>query len=123
MQNGCNMTQQQSADILKTYEHLAEVTGRMRIAACQEDWDSVIALETECASVYSRLVSVDQSASCDADYQRRKAELIRKLLDDDAQIRERLSGQLNHVWRLLEGGRHVDRLNSAYGVGATRAVE
>ena len=110
--------EQQSAEILKTYEHLAEVTGRMRAAATEEDWDSVIALESECASVYGRLLTVERGIAVDADYQRRKAELVRKLLDDDAHIRERVSGQLSRVWRLLEGGRQVERLNSAYGLQA-----
>ena len=123
MHNGSAVKEQQRTAILETYEHLAEVTGRMRIAALEEDWDSVIALESECASVYHRLLSVDQGAAFDTDYQQRKAELIRKLLDNDAQIRERVSGQLNRVWRLLEGGRKVERLNSAYAAAMTRAGE
>lgn len=105
------------ADILKAYEHLAEVTGRMRAAALQEDWDSVIALESECSSVYTHLVATDSGAPFDAEYQRRKSELICKLLDDDAQIRERMSGQLSRIWRMIDGRGTIDRLNSAYGAG------
>jgi flagellar protein FliT len=119
-----HVNQSKAADILRAYEHLADVTGRMRIAACEEDWDSVIELETECASVYERLLSVDQSGAFGTEYQQRKAELIRKLLDNDAQIRERVSGQLTRIWRLLEGGPKVQRLNSAYGTaGVTRGGE
>jgi hypothetical protein len=40
------------------------------------------------------------------------------VLEDDAQIRERLSGQLVHIWRLIEGDRQVTKLNSAYGAAA-----
>lgn len=102
-------------DVLEAYEHLADVTGRMRAAALQEDWDSVIALESQCASVYTRLVTIDGSANFDAASQRRKSELICKLLDDDAQIRERVSGQLARLWQLIDGRGTIDRLNSAYG--------
>ena len=109
------MKQHEPAAILKAYEHLAEVTGRMRAAATEEDWDGVVALESECASVYAQLLEVDSAAPNDSAYQRRKAELICKLLDDDASIRERMSGQLSRIWRMIDGRNTVDRLNSAYG--------
>ncbi len=112
------MSNSRATDIIKAYEHLAEVTARMRVAAANEDWDGVIALETECASVYTRLTKIETGAPFDPDYQRRKSELICKLLDDDAQIRERVSGQLTSIWRLIEGQPNVDRLRSAYSAGS-----
>ena len=111
------MEEHKPADILQAYEHLAEVTGRMRAAAVQEDWDGVIALEAECARVYARLVALDSAAVGDSGYERRKSELICKLLDDDAQIRERISGQLSRIWKMIYGRGTIDRLNSAYGSG------
>jgi len=107
-----------STDIISAYEHLAQVTARMREAAAKEDWDHVVALETECASVYARLTKIETGAPFDADHQRRKSELICQLLDDDAQIRERVSGQLTSIWRLIEGQPNVDRLRSAYSAGS-----
>ena len=61
------------------------------------------------------LMSVADARPHDADSQRRKSELICKVLEDDAQIRERLSGQLVHIWRLIEGDQRVARINTAYG--------
>ena len=114
------MEQQRSAaDILAAYEHLAEVTGRMRAAATEEDWDRVIELETECAGVYRRLASLETGAPFDPDYQRRKSELICRLLDDDALIREKVSGQLNNIWRMIDGRQTVNKLSAAYGPGST----
>jgi flagellar protein FliT len=112
------MEQANPADILKAYEHLAEVTARMRAAAAQEDWDGVVALESECSDVYERLVRIERETAADPAYQKRKSELICKLLEDDAHIRERLSGQLTHIWRMIDGRHTVDRLSSAYGAGA-----
>jgi flagellar protein FliT len=115
MHRESEMEQRTPADIIEAYEHLAEVTARMRAAATQEDWDSVIALESECASVYTRLASIETGVAGDAAYQRRKSELICKLLEDDAQIRERVSGQAATIWRLIDGKPRVAQLNAAYG--------
>jgi flagellar protein FliT len=109
------MSETHVQDVLGSYELLAQVTSRMREAAVREDWDSVIALESECAGLYTRLMSVKDEAAYDPALQRRKSELICKVLEDDAQIRERLSGQLVHIWRLIEGDQRVAKLNSAYG--------
>ena len=109
------MHEKHANDILASYERLATVTSRMREAAVRDDWDSVIALESECAGLYTRLMSARDEGPHDAAVQRRKSELICKVLEHDAQIRERLSGQLVHVWRLLEGEHQVNRLNSVYG--------
>lgn len=115
------MTHSSPAEIIKAYEYLAEVTARMRVAAANEDWDRVVALETECASVYTHLTKIETGAPFDADYQRRKSELICQLLEDDAQIREGVSGQLTSIWRLIDGGPKVDRLNSAYAAGGSES--
>jgi flagellar protein FliT len=114
MSNACT-------EIIKAYEHLAEVTARMRAAAANEDWDGVIALETEAASMYTHLTRIETGAPFDPEYQRRKSELICKLLDDDAQIRERVSGQLTNIWRLIEGRPKIDRLNTAYAASGSES--
>ncbi len=50
-------------------------------------------------------------------YQRRKAELICRVLEDDAQIRERTNTRLAEMWRMADGKNSVRRLESAYGNG------
>ena len=112
------MHEQRAQDILSSYELLAQVTARMREAAARDDWDSVLALETECAGLYSHLKATCDEAPHDAARQRRKSELICQVLEHDAQIREKLSGELVHIWRLMEGERHVSKLNSAYAAAA-----
>ena len=69
----------------------------MRDAAVQDDWERVIALESECSEVYSVLMSSHEASPMDDEYVRRKSELICKVLEDDAQIRERVSGQLTTI--------------------------
>ena len=108
------------ADVLAAYERLATVTARMRLAASQEDWDRVVELETECASEYTRLAALERGASGDAAYQRRKSELICKLLEDDADIRERVNGQLARIWRMIDGRSRVMQLDTAYGAAGSQ---
>lgn len=109
------MNELRASEILGSYEHLVQVTARMREAAANDDWEQVIALESECAPVYSRLMASIEHGPVDEDYRRRKSALICKLLEDDAEIRERISGQLTHIWRLIHGRPQLEQLNSVYG--------
>jgi flagellar protein FliT len=102
-------------EILGLYAQLSAVTSRMRHAARAADWDGLIALETECADVSSRLVDREDGAPRNAEYQRRKADLIRKVLEDDAEIRQNVNERLAGLWRLIDGRQRVERLNAAYG--------
>jgi hypothetical protein len=64
--------------------------------------------------VYSLLTSSHEAAPMDDDYVRRKSELICKVLADDAEIRDRISGRLTHIWRLMDGRARVEKLSSVY---------
>jgi flagellar protein FliT len=113
------MSQLHATEILEAYEQLSRVTGRMREAAVQDDWDRVIALESDCSTLYAKITSAKEVGPVDREYQRRKSELIVKLLEDDAQIRDRLSGQLTRLWRMIDGRGRVAQVNAAYGGRAT----
>jgi flagellar protein FliT len=102
-------------EILALYAQLSVVTTRMREAARAADWDGLIALEAECADVSSRLIEYDDGDLRNMDYQRRKAVLIRQVLDDDAEIRQNINERLAGLWRLIDGRTSVERLNAAYG--------
>ena len=102
-------------EILALYAQLSAVTARMREAVRLADWDGLISLESECADVSSRLVACEDNAARSTDYQRRKAGLIRKILEDDAEIRQNVNERLAGLWRLIDGRNKVERLNAAYG--------
>jgi flagellar protein FliT len=115
-------------EVLATYERLAQVTSRMREAAASQDWDAVMSLESECAVLYAGVLKPDEDRIEDSRYQQRKSELICKLLEDDADIRERISGELTRIWRLIHGRNRVEQLSAAYGPhngasGAERSAE
>jgi len=102
-------------EILELYAQLGDVTARMRQAASISDWDGLIALEAQCADVSARLLSCEDDLPRNEEYQRRKANLICKVLDDDAEIRQSVNVRLAGLWRLIDGRERVEKLNSAYG--------
>lgn len=117
-------TEQPAGGLLAAYERLAQVTSRMREAAAREDWDLVMSLESECATLYAGVLNGDNNRSVDRDYQQRKSELICKLLADDADIRGRISGELTRIWRLIHGRDRVEQLTSTYRASSgTNLVE
>ena len=89
--------------ILAIYSGIADLTRRMLAAARAGEWDTLINLEKACSTHFARLFAIEDGAPRDAQYQRRKAELIRAVLDDDAEIRllvepwqARLSALIHH---------------------------
>jgi flagellar protein FliT len=109
------MDEARADEILTLYAHLSAVTTRMREAARTSDWERLLALEAECANVSSRLIAGEDSAPRSSEYQRRKADLIRKVLEDDAEIRHNVNERLAGLWRLIDGRAKVNKLNAAYG--------
>jgi len=114
MQCLLEMDDARSDEILTLYAQLSAVTTRMREAARTADWDRLLALEAECADVSSRLVAREDGAPRTSEYQRRKADLIRKVLEDDAEIRQNVNTRLAGLWRLIDGRANIDKLNAAY---------
>ena len=73
--------------VITIYASVAHLTRQMLAAARDGEWDTVIALEKDCSSHFASLLADNDNRPRDAGHQRRKAELIRRVLDDDARIR------------------------------------
>jgi flagellar protein FliT len=114
MQCLLEMDDSRASEILALYAQLSAVTTRMREAAGAANWDGLVELEAECADVSSRLIACEDGAARSSEYQRRKADLIRKVLEDDAEIRENVNARLAGLWRLIDGRANIDKLNAAY---------
>ena len=100
--------------ILAAYERIARVTRQMLDAAQAGQWDQLTALEGECSTLFAPLVEHDRQPPTGAEYIRRKAELIRGILADDAQIRVLVEPQLDNLSALLGSTRQKQRLARAY---------
>jgi flagellar protein FliT len=87
----------------------------MRQAAANEDWDTLIALESQCSDVSCLLIACEDGSPRTLEYQRKKADLIREVLEDDALIRHSVNQRMAGLWRLIDGRGQVEKLRAAYG--------
>lgn len=100
---------------IDNYESLSTLTSQMLVAANQGEWDQLLDLEQQ----YSRRVS-DMSAAADESTpdessRQRKIQLIRKILADDAQIRNRTEGWMGQLKDIMQSNKQEQRLNKTYG--------
>lgn len=87
---------------LELYEEIGRASRRMRDAARASDWDALIAAESECAALIERVRAAPERELA-PHAQKRRAEIIRDILADDAEIRDRVSPWLADLEALLAG--------------------
>jgi flagellar protein FliT len=101
--------------ILKVYGSISAKTGEMLEAAKGSDWDRLASLEQDCRALAETLRRVDNGApGSDAAYLQRKAELIHKVLADDADIRKFTEPWMNQLAAYLGTARQEYQLRRAY---------
>ncbi len=101
--------------ILAVYEEASAITRQMLLAAREGDWDRLVAHEKDCAARFVHLMTSEPGQTTDAAFQRRKAEIIHGILDDDAQIRMLVEPWLMKLSVLIDSTRQQSRLSQAYG--------
>jgi flagellar protein FliT len=104
-----------SVDVIATYEAILETSGQMLDAARREDWDGLLALEQTCKNSIERLIADPLDSALDTRLQRRKAEIIRQVLADDAQIRSITEPWVGRLQVFLETTHREHKLRRAYG--------
>ena len=100
--------------ILVTYESISRITKQMLAAARDGDWDTLVQRERDCSGLFARLVGGEDDRPRSAEFQCRKAELIRTVLDDDAEIRLLVEPWLNQLSALIGHTGHQRQLAQAY---------
>lgn len=104
--------------VIENYEYLSALTGRMREAAVQGEWDHLVELEQQCSRRVESMKAQDASAQLDESTRQRKVALIRKILADDAEIRNRTEPWMAQLQRIMQSARQEGRLLDAYSRGA-----
>lgn len=105
----------QSPGIISIYESILCVTGEMLDAARCGDWDRLIERERACRILVEELKQLAENVPLDDAARQRKAEIIRKVLADDKEIRNITEPQLARLADLLDGSRRERGLRNAYG--------
>lgn len=100
--------------ILSAYEKIALLTRRMLETARRSEWDALIDLEHDCGRHFARLIENTREQPDDPDYRSRKAALIRRILDDDAEIRLLVEPWLAQLSILIGNTQQQSRLQQAY---------
>jgi flagellar protein FliT len=101
--------------MLQDYEQVRDASQLMVEAACQGDWDALLAGERRCASIIGRLQAGGDDASLlDRDARKRAHELIRAILANDAKIRELTQPWLRQLETHLGISRMSRRVAAAY---------
>lgn len=102
---------------IEDYEFLSSVTEQMRAAAAEGEWDRLIALEKKCSERVAVMKSQNAATALDERAQQKKAALIRKILADDAEIRNLTEPWMAQLQRLLQSTRQERRLLETYSDG------
>lgn len=100
--------------IIENYEQLSSIMGEMRAAAAQGDWDRLELLEKQCSQRVATMKALDSAGRLDENTRRRKAALIRKILADDAEIRNHVEPWVAQLQYLMQSTRQERRLQQAY---------
>lgn len=108
-----------STENIAAFESISSLTGEMKEAARAGEWDRLAELEQCCADVVARL-RVAPPVRLPADMQRRKVELIHKIMADDAEIRVHTEPWMKQIQALLGNASMARRVHEAYDLGVLK---
>jgi flagellar protein FliT len=87
--------------LIQHYEAIAAASRAMRAAARADDWDEVTRLDALCRDLIGLLKAEARHSRLSVHEQRRRIEILRGILADDAEIRVRTEPWLRQLERLL----------------------
>lgn len=104
------------ASQLEIYQEMSTLSARMVEAARAADWDNLIALEKSVSSLRDQLMADDDAnANLSAQEALRKAAIIQRILDDDAEIRRHTEPWMEQLRAYLNSGNKKKQVARAYG--------
>lgn len=105
-----------ASQVIANYEALAVITAQMRSAAECSEWDRLISVETQRTTLLAQMKPLDATVALDPAAQQRKAQLIEKVLADDAQTRKHTQVWMNQLQLNIDSNGNELRVRQAYGV-------
>ncbi len=106
--------------VIENYEFLSSVMGQMRVAATQGEWDQLVDLELQCSQRVASMKTQDaatpigEDTPIDEHTRLRKVALIKKILADDAEIRNQTEPWMAQLQHLMQSTGQERRLQQAY---------
>ena len=99
---------------IDTYKQICALSAQMVEAARANDWDRLVGLERNVASLRDGLIEDDDNASLSHQELDLKHGLIQRILDDDAEIRRHTEPWMEQVRRFLGGRSTRERVEHTY---------
>jgi flagellar protein FliT len=106
-----------SSELIATYEAILQVTTQMLDAARAGDWDRLVDRERECRRLVDCVATTKAEIRLEPEARQRKVEIIRKVLADDAEIRNLAEPCMARLQHLIGSARQERDLHAAYGAG------
>lgn len=97
------------SQLIAHYEAIAQTSHAMLAAAQADDWDEVRELEDRCRALIAELRLAARTTDLGVPEQRRRIELLRAILANDAEVRKRSEPWLRQLEKMLQPGRHARR--------------
>ncbi len=86
---------------LDYYKNISATTSQMLAAAQDQDWDLLTTLEKDCASYRDALIQLESRHPVGEPFAKIKTAYIKKILEDDRQIRELVSPWMKKLEGML----------------------
>ena len=90
-------------EVISRYEAIARASARMLEAARAGEWDSLLAAEADCARRIEELRQLGPGAPLSDSARKRRVELLRRILADDAEVRALTQPWLTTLEQFLNG--------------------
>lgn len=105
-------------ELIAAYERVLGITGWMVQAAQRGDWDRLVVLERVCRAEVDCLIALGPRApELPVELKARKAQIIRGILADDAEIRRITEPCMTRLEEMIGETRNQRRLAQSYGAG------
>jgi flagellar protein FliT len=102
--------------LILTYERILAATGLMLDAARQGDWDRLTGLERGCRAEVDGLIALgDGQPQLPEPLRKRKTQIIRSVLADDAEIRRITEPAMSQLEQLIGNLGNQRKLAKSYG--------
>jgi len=100
---------------IELYQDMTALSAEMVEAARAHDWNRLVALEKSVAALRNGLMGNDDNSRLTATERSRKAAMIQRILDDDAEIRRHTEPWMEQVRHFLGGTAVRQKVARAYG--------
>jgi flagellar protein FliT len=103
--------------VISIYESIALLTDQMLAAARASDWELLASLEDQSGTHIAALRDLEDNVQLSEAHRSRKVEIIRKVLEDDRQIRNLTEPGLRRLSALIQSNQTEQKLLNTYGMG------